>query len=342
MPSSPALLHGLGAGAPPSIAVVKGTARECSMATRDMQGEAHGVVPRQRPALIWSRDVGGPVEAQAVVSPDEKVFYAASLGGNLYSLVARRRREFSGPSRWAIGPTQHRHVAGDGTIYAGSDAHKLFAVSPQGKVQWSLETEGEADTAPAMAKDGTVVFAAGSMVYGVGPVGYVRWRYAAKRKVYSSVAIAENDRIFFGSQDHHAYALSSDGKLLWTVDLGADVDGAPALDDGGNVYFGTDAMDVVRLNPDDGRVLWRAHTGGYVRGPVSITRDGDVLAGVYGPAPREVRLSASDGSLRGDFPIQGTGAREFGVHGGAVEDDRGRCFSAPRTTVPLVRRRRVG
>jgi len=60
-----------------------------------------------------------------------------------------------------------------------------------------------------------------------------------------------------------------------------------------------------------------------VRGTLSVARNGDVLAGVYGPAPRAVRLTAEDGSLRGEFRIQGTGAREFGVHGGCLEDAAG-------------------
>jgi outer membrane protein assembly factor BamB len=79
----------------------------------------------------------------------------------------------------------------------------------------------------------------------------------------------------------------------------------------------------VRLSADDGRVAWRARVGGYVRGALSVARDGDVLAGVYGPAPRQVRLRASNGSVVGALPIQGTGAREYGVHGGAVEDEAG-------------------
>ena len=55
----------------------------------------------------------------------------------------------------------------------------------------------------------------------------------------------------------------------------------------------------------------------------SVARDGSILAGVYGPTPREVRIRAEDGRVRGEFGIQGTGAREFGVHGGALEDDAG-------------------
>jgi len=137
------------------------------------------------------------------------------------------------------------------------------------------------------------------------------------------VAIDDDERIFFGSQDHHAYALSKEGKLVWSVDLGADVDASPALGDEGALFFGTDGDEVVRLDPADGHVVWRTPVGGYVRGPLSIARNGDVLAGVYGPSPRQVRMAAADGALGGEFAVQGTGAREFGVHGGAVEDEGG-------------------
>jgi outer membrane protein assembly factor BamB len=56
---------------------------------------------------------------------------------------------------------------------------------------------------------------------------------------------------------------------------------------------------------------------------LAVARDGDVLAGVYGPTPRQVRLAAADGAERGSASVQGTGAREFGVHGGATEDEAG-------------------
>jgi outer membrane protein assembly factor BamB len=196
-------------------------------------------------------------------------------------------------------------------------------VSPEGKIKWSLQTDGDADTGPVIADDGSVVFAAGRMVYSVTSQGVVKWRFAARRKVFTAPAIGEHGRIFFGSQDHYAYALAPDGHLAWSVDLGSDVDGAPALGDDGAVFVGTDGDEVVRLDAQDGHVVWRSRLGGYVRGTLSIARNGDVLAGVYGPAPRAARLRSDDGGVRGDFPIQGTGAKEFGVNGGCVEDAAG-------------------
>jgi outer membrane protein assembly factor BamB len=320
---APALsTNGMGAGPPPALApATRGGARMLHGNSRHT-GRAAAYAVRERPTLAWSHEIGGPIEAQIVASPDERTLYVASLGASLTALDRD-----NGATRWVLSLGDRSYatpcVADDGTVYAGSDSKRFFSVNPDGKINWTLDTDGEADTGPAIAPDGTVVFAAGRMVYGVTALGRVSWRFAAKRKVFSSVAIADNGRIFFGSQDHHAYALSPGGEIAWTVDLGADSDGAAAIDDSGAVFFGTDSDEIVRLDPEDGHVVWRAPIGGFVRGPLSIARDGDVLAGVYGPTPREVRLSAKDGSIRGQFAVQGTGAREFGLHGAALEDQSG-------------------
>jgi outer membrane protein assembly factor BamB len=273
------------------------------------------------PVVGWSVNLGGQIEAQVIASPDEQTLYVASLSGTLTAL-----RRADGTTAWSLPLGDRAYatpcVAEDGTIYAGSDAKKIFAIAPSGKVKWALETDGEADTGPVIASDGTIVAAAGRMVYGLNQFGQARWRFAARRKVFTSPAVAPDGKIVFGSQDHHVHALRSDGHLAWSTDLGADIDASPAISDDGSIFVGTDGDEVVRLE-GDGRIAWRANVGGYVRGVLSVARNGDVLAGVYGPSPREVRLRASDGALLGDYAIPGTGAREFGVHGGALEDEAG-------------------
>jgi outer membrane protein assembly factor BamB len=315
---------GLGAGPLPEDASIPPVTPITTMLHGDPRHthRAAGRATTSTPALAWTRDVGGPVEAQVVASPDEQTLYAASLGGTL-SALARG----DGSVRWSL-PLGDRVyatplVAADGTIYVGSDAKKFSAISPDGKVRWSLDTDGDADSGAAMSPDGAVVFAAGRVVYAVTTAGYVRWRFAAKRKIFTAPAIGPQGRIFFGSQDHHVYALAPDGRLVWSVDLGADVDGAPGIDDHGGVFVGTDGDEVVRGGPDNRQVIWCMNIGGAVRGTLSVARNGDVLAGVYGPRPRAVRLHPEDGSVRGDFAVQGTGARDFGVHGGALEDAAG-------------------
>jgi outer membrane protein assembly factor BamB len=148
----------------------------------------------------------------------------------------------------------------------------------------------------------------------------------ARRKCYSSPAVADDGTVYVGSQDHFLYAIGAGGKVNWRTDLGADVDSSPAIEDDGTVVAGSDKGDVVAISPLDGTILWRANVGGYVRGALSIGRDGTIFAGTYGPTPHMVALEPETGRVVFRFPVRGTGAPEFGIHGGPVEDKDGRLY----------------
>jgi outer membrane protein assembly factor BamB len=274
-------------------------------------------------SVRWKTGGLGPIEAQVIPSPDESTLYAATLGGEL---VALARKDGAVRFRVPLGGRSYATPCVDakGNVYSASDAKKVFQVTPSGHVAWTLEVDGEADTACALADDGTVVLAAGRVLYGISPAGEARWRFSARGKIFTAPAIDDRGRVFVGSQDDHVYAVEH-GKKAFAVDLGADVDGSPAIDDDGAVGVGTDGGEVVKLDPAGG-VLWSAHVGGYVRGPLSIARGGDVLAGVYGPRSRMVRLDGKTGKEKASFEVAGTGALEFGVHGGPLEDAVGQLF----------------
>lgn len=271
----------------------------------------------------WKTDVGGPVAAQVTTSPDEATLYVATLGGDLVALA-----RLNGAKLWTVKLGDRGYAAplvlDDGSIWVGSDAKKMFGVTPAGAIVHRIDLEGEADTSAVNASDGTIVFAAGSRVMAIRRGGDVAWRFAAKGKVFTAPAITADGYVIAGSQDHRVYAIDQKGVAAWSTDLGADVDGAPVIGDDGAIYVGTDAGEVVRLEPN-GKIAWRAPAGGFVRGGLSLGRNGDVLVGTYGPAPRVIRVGP-DGALKGAFSIQGTGAKEFGIHGGPLEDDEGALY----------------
>ena len=276
-----------------------------------------------RSSVRWKTSVGGAVEAQVVASPDARTLYVATLGGELVALArddgsVRFRKDLGGRSY--VTPC----VSSDGTVYAASDAKKVFAFRDGGQLAWSLDVDDEADTACALADDGTIVLAAGRTVYGIRPSGDIAWRFAARGKIFTGPAITDAGVVVVGSQDHRVYGIDR-GKKVFEQDLGSDVDGAPAIEDDGDLVVGTDAAEVVRLD-GKGSVVWRSKVGGVVRGPLSIARDGDVLAGVYGPRSRMVRLDGRTGVEKASFDVAGTGAAEFGVHGGPVEDQTGALY----------------
>jgi outer membrane protein assembly factor BamB len=274
----------------------------------------------------WAFTTDGPIEAQVVASNDGATLYAVTLGGTLFALDLEGHLSF----KVSLGARAYATpcVAPDGTLYVGIDGGALMALGPDGRVIWRLETDGDADTSPVRLEDGLVVFAAGRRLYGVGASGAIAFRFQAKGKIFTApaIAMAAGDApspplLVFGSQDHHVYAVSTKGELIWSVDLGHDIDGAPAIADDGAIYVGTDGNQVVRLTPD-GHVTWSRDVGGYVRGPLSVARNGDVLAGVYGPLSRLVRISPR-GEVVGSYPAAINGTRETGVFGGAVEDADG-------------------
>lgn len=51
----------------------------------------------------------------------------------------------------------HRPAIGaDGTIYVGSNDHRIYAINPDGTQQWSYLTGFSISTVPAIAADGTI------------------------------------------------------------------------------------------------------------------------------------------------------------------------------------------
>jgi ABC-type dipeptide/oligopeptide/nickel transport system permease subunit len=71
-------------------------------------------------------------------------------------------------------------IAADGTLYIGTDAGKLLAVTPEGKIAWQASLTGPAVGSPAIGPDGTI-YATDEQAYlsAFTPEGKVQWRYHA-------------------------------------------------------------------------------------------------------------------------------------------------------------------
>jgi outer membrane protein assembly factor BamB len=276
-----------------------------------------------QPVLRWKVGGLGPLAAQPIASWDEQLIYVASLAGALSVIssdgVLLRKIDLGGRAYGA--PC----IAEDGSVFVGSDAARFFSIAPDGAIRWQLEVDGEADSAPVFWPDGMISFAAGPQLYSVTRTGTIRNRFAAGGKIFAAPALHPHGFVVVASQDDHVYAVDSRGIAKWSVDLGADVDGAPTIADDGAIFVGTDAGAIVKISPH-GTILFRTDMGGFVRGPLSNTRNGDLVVGVYGPRARVVRMNGQTGAVSWVFPVPGTGAREFGVHGGALEDMSGTLY----------------
>jgi putative pyrroloquinoline-quinone binding quinoprotein/putative pyrroloquinoline-quinone-binding quinoprotein len=274
------------------------------------------------PTVLWTFDTGGPIEAAPALL-DDGTIRVASLGGKRFALTETGKQRFSVDlgDRVYASPL----IVGD-AIFIGSDAHKFFGMTREGVIRFRLDAPGDVDTGAVPTPWGGIVFTSGRILHAAKPDGTLLWRVQARRKSYTSPAVADDGTVYFGSQDHHLYAVAPDGKVRWRVDLGGDVDSTPAVQDDGTIVVGSDKGEVVALAPENGEAKWTAPVGGFVRGAMSLGRDGTVYTGTYGPTPKMVALDPANGAVRFRFPVSGTGASEFGIHGGPVEDAAGRLY----------------
>jgi len=167
-------------------------------------------------------------------------------------------------------------VAPDGTIYIGAMDHKLYAVSTNGVLLWTVTTGSEIRSTPAIGPDGTLYFGSRDRhLYAVTAEGKLRWRFATGWWVDSSPALSPDGTISFGSWDGKFYALTPAGALKWTFTTGGPVFSSPAVAADGTLYFGSNDGRFRALTPE-GRERWALPTGAAIISSPALRSDGGV------------------------------------------------------------------
>jgi outer membrane protein assembly factor BamB len=150
-------------------------------------------------------------------------------------------------------------LGSDGTVYAGSFDHKLYALDPDtGGVRWAFPTDAHIYSSPALADDaagGTTaiyIASADGSVYALDPSGRLLWRYDTTDPIRSSPVLGRKPRgggriLYVGSSNGRLYALdAATGKRRWSFDTTPrnpalrdrnDLNGSPSLGRRG-VYIG--------------------------------------------------------------------------------------------------------
>jgi outer membrane protein assembly factor BamB len=126
-------------------------------------------------------------------------------------------------------------IAGDGTIYAATSGGNLYAISPDGAVKWTGQTDVRS---PAVGPDGTVYTMLKGTMVAYSPNGDVRWRSALGPNSFSSPAIGLDGTVYSAtyeaSPNGGLSAVSTDGSIRWQK--GAPRYSSPAIALDGTVY----------------------------------------------------------------------------------------------------------
>jgi len=95
------------------------------------------------------------------------------------SMRSIRTAASSGPTPPGSGVFSSPAIASDGTIYVGSNDHKLYAIHPNGTLQWAYTTGGSVNSSPAIAANGTIYVGSGNgklyALYGRSKLANTDW-----------------------------------------------------------------------------------------------------------------------------------------------------------------------
>ena len=137
------------------------------------------------------------------------------------------------------------------------------------------------------------------------------WTFDTEGRITGQVAVAPDGTLYFGSHDHHLYALSPHGLLRWKKNLRDRIYASPLVGEGGHIYVGSDADTFWSLTAD-GEIRWRLETEGDADTGAAQAPDGVI----HFAAGRSLWAVRPDGAVQWRFE-----AREKIYSTPAVDDD---------------------
>lgn len=119
-------------------------------------------------------------------------------------------------------------------------------------------------------------------IYAVSAItGQISWQYSTASATYGAgPVVAPNGYVIFGTEDSNGtlYALSENGTLRWSVQLGSAVKASPAVTSDGVVYALNNGGTLYAIDLTSGDVKWKASQAG-AAGGVAVDKDGTIYMG---------------------------------------------------------------
>jgi outer membrane protein assembly factor BamB len=281
--------------------------------------------------LRWRRALGAPISAGPVVTASGTAYVAAS-NGILHAIDVRTGRDrwtFNGGGSYGSGDVSTSAlILASGEVLWPGPRDRLFALSPAGKLLWTLSADGELTTPVIDQASHLLVVAdiAGRISgYRLGPSSRrpsMRWsRRLTKASSYGNPVVAANGTIYQTSGDC-LFALSPTGWIRWSFATPASVEVSPAIATNGIVIFGSNDRLEYGVNPN-GRVRWKEKIGNYTYSS-PITLPGRRV--VFGNHSGQITILDTD---TGHVIRRDTGAGELWTS--AAVDARHDLYFASRT-----------
>ncbi|HWE58840.1 MAG TPA: PQQ-binding-like beta-propeller repeat protein [Solirubrobacteraceae bacterium] len=232
--------------------------------------------------LLWTVTADGELTTP-VIDQTSHLLVVADMTGHIsgYRLGSSTRRPQMQWSRRLTTTSSYGNpvVAADGTIYQTS-GDCLFALTPTGRIRWSVTTPSPVEVSPAIATNGIVIFGSNDRLeYGVNPNGHVRWKEKIGNYTYSSPITLPGRRVTFGNHSGQMTILDTDTGHLIRRDIGSgELWTSAAIDAHGDLYFASRSGHIYGFNAN-GRRLFDFDAGGKFDSYPALAPDGTLLFG---------------------------------------------------------------
>ena len=154
----------------------------------------------------------------------------------------------------------------------------LYAFNQDGSIRWKTRLD-ENVNAPILAAN-QVIYATteAGTIFAVSKQGSVHWSYEIGSWISAAPTVDANGVIYVGASDAYLYALNPDGTLKWRYGIGSWMNSSPAIADDGTIYIGSTTSRIYALSPD-GQLKWDYATGNFIDGAPAIGNDGTIYIG---------------------------------------------------------------
>jgi len=107
-------------------------------------------------------------------------------------------------------------LGSDGTIYFSCYDKHVYALNPDGTLEWKYESDHPFHSTPVLGQDGTIYIGGyDNYFHAINPDGTIKWKYETETAITSNTDIASDGTILFTNQRNVLYALNPDGTLKW-------------------------------------------------------------------------------------------------------------------------------
>ena len=233
--------------------------------------KAGGGIPAGGTGNVQSYNAGSNVNSSAAIDLDKKL---AVIGTETNGVQGIKLDTLSNAFTYKTGAVKFNTSPAiySGTIYIGGDDGRVYSID-EAATGTSVTEKGKTNAASspitgmvAFAPDASqLYYSAGGSLYAVdlANLGNQKW-IQTPGGILTAPVVDGTGNIYVGSDNNKLYAFKADGTALtaYPITLNGKLAGVRPSLAGGNLYVGTDAGTVYKINTANGTTVWATNVTG--------------------------------------------------------------------------------